>query len=234
MIDYSILLTLSAETVEALYRQKFKLYIFKAVRCGCTGEVLLWAAFEQYMENNLIEWRAEYAVRVAPAGGVLDHGNLFQAGLGEKVLIQNADGGGSVVRTDFPAGIGIANQTTTPFYTGLAQPAPSWSGACDWNAVAAFTLNGEMEQVVSPAEKVLLAFSTAEWQPGQPVRKLTTPSMLQEISSGGILIDMESGPGTQREVSYVINEGWTWGEQSWGTLVAASDLLAEQLLLPNL
>jgi len=234
MTAYSVLLTLPAATVEALYRQKFKLYMFKAVRCGCSGQVLLWSASAQFMENNEIAWGTDCAVRVAPVGGALNNGNLYPAGLGEKFLIQNGDGSGSVVRTDFPAVLGIANQTTNAFQTGLAQVAPSLTGASDWNAVAAFTLNGEMEQVVSPAEKILLAFSTADWQPGQPIHSLTAPSQLQAVSTGGILIDMESGAQTQRKVSYILNQGWDWAQQSWGTPVPSSAALAQYLLLPDL
>ncbi len=68
---------------------------------------------------------------------------------------------------------------------------------------------------------MLLLFATSSVAPGTPV---------DTAFNAGVLIDL--GDAGARDVSYDINEGWSWGGFAWAQPVADHAPLVPLLILP--
>ena len=144
----------------------------------------------------------------------LDLGQILQVQSDDEGVI--ADGGR-------PDAVSIRNTLTTQLTCGVSQyqhldnaPKP----------FCAFPLYGLQEDVMVPIEKVLLMFSTTPINTGDPIEQAHNPAILQAYSPS-ILIDLTDA--TMRNVNYDINNGWSWGGNSW-----ARQISVDQDLVPLL
>jgi hypothetical protein len=78
----------------------------------------------------------------------------------------------------------------------------------------------------TPLLKVALMFSTAAMPPGtvlapsRPKSPTGSGVRTQEASfSHALLVDLQDAPGGSRSVAYDINGGWSWGNETWASMV---------------
>jgi hypothetical protein len=212
---YRMTIAMTAETVEALSASGFSLYGFKAVGSSdLAGVPLVWFVTRRYSLSTVVTWRGEYqaytATHSAAPSVSVDAAASYDIVPGQVLEVVHSTGTGAVVSGGTPGAISIHNETTTPFICGISQ-----RDADGVAPVAAFPLYGNGLQVVVPLEQVLLVFSTARFAPGTPVT--ASPGL-------GVLVALS---GTdERQVSYDINAGWSWGDAPWAREVpAGSDLV---------
>lgn len=144
----------------------------------------------------------------------IDVGQILEVGLG---------GGGPVVRGGQSTAISILNTTKTQFTCGIsAKQNGNFSPFC------AFPLYGENLQTIVPVEKVLLLFSTRELIAGTVIGHNFAFVSVLAADGPGILVAVAED--INRDVSYDINQGWSWGGFSWAQPVAANQDLVPLLI----
>jgi len=218
---YEVTINMTAETVSQLLAAGFFLYGFKAVQASITGgSPVVWFATQEFSATTMINWQEQYQAytsnsQIIPGGNIVAS---FAAGitLGETLNV-TAGGVGDVTSTGLPTAISILNTVSTPFTCGISE----LQGAT-YNALCAFPLFGNNEDVIAPIEKVFLMFST------QPVN---TGTVIEQSYGPGILIDLTAS--NQRTVNYDINAGWSWGGFSWAQQFPPNSNLVPLLIEPS-
>jgi hypothetical protein len=212
---YEVTINMTAETVSQLLAAGFFLYGFKAVQASITGgSPVVWFATQEFSATTMINWQEQYQAytsnsQIIPGGDIVAS---FAAGitLGETLNV-TAGGVGDVTSTGLPTAISILNTCGISELQGTT-----------YNALCAFPLFGNNEDVIAPIEKVFLMFST------QPV---DTGTVIEQSYGPGILIDLTAS--NQRTVNYDINAGWNWGGFSWAQQFPPNSNLVPLLIEPS-
>ena len=218
---YEVTISMTAETVSQLLAAGFFLYGFKAVQTSMTGgSPVVWFNTQEFSATTMINWEEQYQAytsnsQIIPGGDIVAS---FAAGitLGETLNVA-AGGVGNVTSTGLPTAISILNTVSTPFTCGISE-----LQGTTYNALCAFPLFGNNEDVIAPIEKVFLMFST------QPV---DTGTVIEQSYGPGILIDLTAS--NQRTVNYDINAGWSWGGFSWAQQFPPNSNLVPLLIEPS-
>jgi hypothetical protein len=218
---YEVTINMTAETVSQLLAAGFFLYGFKAVQTSITGgSPVVWFATQEFSATTMINWEEQYQAytsnsQIIPGGDIVAS---FAAGITLGQTLNVAAGGvGNVTSTGLPTAISILNTVSTPFTCGISE-----LQGTTYNALCAFPLFGNNEDVIAPIEKVFLMFST------QPV---DTGTVIEQSYGPGILIDLTAS--NQRTVNYDINAGWSWGGFSWGQQFPPNSNLVPLLIEPS-
>lgn len=218
---YEVTINMTAETVTQLLAANFFLYGFKAVQASLAGgSPVVWFATQEFSATTMINWEEQYQAytsnsQIIPGGDIVAS---FAAGitLGETLNV-TAGGVGEVTSTGISTAISILNTVNTPFTCGISE-----LQGTSYNALCAFPLFGNNEDVIAPIEKVFLMFST------QPVN---TGTVIEQSYGPGILIDLTAS--NQRTVNYDINAGWSWGGFSWAQQFPPNSNLVPLLIEPS-
>jgi len=218
---YEVTINMTAQTVSQLLAAGFFLYGFKAVQTSMTsGSPVVWFSTQQFSATTTVNWQEQYQAytsnsQIIPGGNIVAS---FAASitLGETLNVE-AGGVGNVTSTGVPTAISILNTVSTPFTCGISE----LQGA-SYNALCAFQLFGNNEDVIAPIEKVFLMFST------QPVN---TGTVVEQSYGPGLLIDLTAS--NQRSVNYDINAGWSWGGFSWAQQFPPNSNLVPLLIEPS-
>jgi hypothetical protein len=231
-LNYQVSLTMAEDTVHDLINSGYYLYAFHAVQSSDkAGRPLVWIRVESYSVTTVIGWTEMYQAFTSQSKTIKGqiHAGFFASITDGQILRVNEGGTGVVTDGGRPATISILNSTTTQFVCGI-----SLKGAL----TCAFPLYGENEQVITPTAKVLLIFSTQRIAIGTVIEYISDPrgSQYQGLDSlaaisPGILIDLCASH--QREVSFDINDGWTWGGGAWAQVVPANTNLVPLLIEPS-
>lgn len=216
--QYEIDIQMSPETLEQLMQGGFALYALKAVQTTVMGGApLVWYQTGQLLTTTSIVWQEQYQAYVSAsqivANGVVQAAATADVDLGQTASvtasgIMEASSGGA------PDAISILNQGTTPWTCGLAQMVEG-----QVNPVCAIPLHGNMLDVVTPVEQVLLMFSTNQFNTGTVMFKSYAP---------GLLVDLTAAP--QRAVQFDINNGWSWDGSPWASQIPANSNLVPLLI----
>lgn len=222
---YSIDITMSAATVEALSESNYRLFLFKAVASAVGGGApTVWGATSNYSTSTQIDWTEEYYAYASTEevqNGLNFYGSdSAQIDLGQTLDVANnaivsvVDGGAS------PTGITIANTTHTPFSCGLAQPNPLGGQSSPPSPICAFPLYGGNQDLLIPLEQVALVFAAGPYQQGTVIESSIGPAVLADLTYT-----------TSVSLNYDINNGWSWS----GTV--ASDIppnaFVQTLIVPS-
>lgn len=214
--SYQINISMSQDTVEKLSDNGFYLYGFKAVNSIPKNSApLVWFTHSQYSLNNALTWTEQYAAYTSNSaivpGGKIVSSATYPMNLGQTLNVTGASGTGNVTTNGTSGAITITNQTTNPFTTGISQQNPMGEST----SMCAFPLFGYNTDVIAPIEKVALMFAK---------QKVNTGTVIYQAFSQGIFIDLTSDP--EREVSYDMNQGWSWNGQAWAqTIPSNADLV---------
>jgi hypothetical protein len=131
--------------------------------------------------------------------------------LGQTLNVTGKSGTGNVTTNGISGAISITNQTTSQLTTGISQQNPMGRST----SMCAFPLFGNNRDVIAPIEQVALMFAN---------QKVDTGTVIYQAFGPGIFIDLTSDP--EREVSYDINQGWSWNGQAWAqTIPSNADLV---------
>jgi hypothetical protein len=216
--NYSVMITMSAATVQALLAGNYYLYGFKAVQATQGGGApLVWFQTQGYSASTNVAWTEQYQAYTSTSQ-IIPNGQITASfstdiDLGQTLQVQ-AGGIGQVVNGGPSTAISILNQTSTQFTCGISQTQNGVSAP-----LCAFPLYGNQMDVIVPIEKVLLMFSTL------PVN---TGTVIYQAYSSGILVDLTAS--NQRSVGFDINAGWSWGGYSWGQQVPPNSNLVPLLI----
>lgn len=218
---YQVSFTMSEATVEAL--QGYSLVVFKGVQgpnaTPGSAVPLAWIVSQTFGLNTDIRWEEDYSAytstdQIVP-GGTITASNPVPIDIGETYNV-GASGTGPVTEDGQSNAITVQNTSTTQFVCGLAQtPADSTVA----NAICAFTLYGQMADVMIPEEKIFMMFVSATVDTGKVFEKSIGP---------GLLVDL-TGVEKRTGIVFDINDGWSWGGFNW-----AKDYKASSNLVPLL
>jgi hypothetical protein len=223
--SYQIQLALSGNTLAALEASGSTLHLFKAVQdTDAAGRPLSWMTIPQLLTSTSITWTEQYQAYIAPLPALASRlpspaGTSVAVAEGQVATVVQG-GFGPVTADGAPGAISIANSSSSPYACGLSVQS---NGA--FAPICAFPLYGGNTQVITPLLKVALMFSTAAMPPGNvlaPRPKSPTGSGVrtEEASfSHALLVDLQDAPGGSRSVAYDINGGWSWGNETWASMV---------------
>ncbi len=218
MSTSSVSILMSNQTVATLLQSGFTLYTLKAVQTKTGGSApLIWYSTQNYSSSTDVIWMDEYTAytstsQIVPNGTIVQ---LFSApiALGQTLQVQQG-GSGTVSGDGTPGAILIVNQTSSLFTTGIGQatqngPAP----------VCVLPLYGNMLDVATPVNQVLLMFSTLPVNPGAVIVQAFAP---------GLLVDLTGV--SSRSVMYDINTGWSANGASWARQIPTNSSLVPLLI----
>ncbi len=221
---YAVSFTMSQATVQAL--QGYSLVVFKGVQgpnaTPGSAVPLAWIVSDTFGLNTDIKWEEDYSAYTSTAqivpGGTITASNPVSIDIGETYNV-DASGTGPVTEAGQSNAITIQNTSTTQFVCGLAQTP---AGSTVANAICAFTLHGQMADVMIPEEKIFMMFVSATVDTGKVFEKSIGPGLLVDLTG----VEKRSG------IAFDINSGWSWGGFSWAKgYQASSDLVP--LLIDN-
>jgi len=215
--SYQVTITMDAGTVNALLAGKFRLYAFHAVQTTQGGGApTLWIS-QDYGMTTLVVWKEQYQAYVYSTSnnGVVIITTSFATNIAPGQVMNITQNGGTVVDGGPPSAISICNQTSTEWTCGISVYAGSVA-----TPVCALPLFGNFEDQIIPIPKVLLLFSSVPAQAGTV--------LTQVDGSPGIFIDFNGV--TERDVTFDINNGWSWGNAAWATEIAPDTPLTPLLI----
>ncbi len=205
---YGITISMDQNTVDTLLGAGYSLYAFKAVQGPNTGAPLVWFQTNKFALSTAITWTEQYqaysSTTAVQSGATITASSTYPVNLGDMFTISGSSGTGTIT-TDgsSPIGVEIYNSTTSMFSAGISQLNSSGQS----NPMCAFTLYGQMDDLIVPIEQVMLMFAT------QPVN---TGAVIMTSFSQGIMVDLTSI--NSRTVSYGINTGWNTSGQPGMTI----------------
>jgi hypothetical protein len=211
---------MSQDTVGLLFDNGFYLYGFKAVISPPKNSApLVWFTYSQYSLNNALTWTEQYAAYTSTtaivSGVTIVSSADYPMNLGQTLNVTGGSGIGNVTTNGISGAISITNQTTSPLTTGISQQNPMG----EFTSMCAFPLFGNNTDVIAPIEQVALMFAK---------KKVNTGTVIYQAFSQGIFIDLTSDP--EREVSYDINQGWSWNGQPWAQIIPSNANLVPFLI----
>jgi hypothetical protein len=224
---------MTPETVRLLLASRNYLYALRAVKSSDrAGRPLVWRQIRDYSTATFVSWQDLYRAYTSSSPIVAETTiNVgFSASITpEQTLSVEAGGVGSVVAGGPAEKISILNTVDTQFTCGLSEN--SSEGGSDGFPYCAFPLYGSNLQQIGPLEKVLLTFATESLPPGTVIGSVLG-SRLSEYTlasfTSSVLIDLTGA--TERDVSYDINLGWSWGEAPWARSIPAGANLVPWLI----
>lgn len=216
---YQITVTMTPADATSMMNQGFNLYAFKTVNCGINGGApLVWFKMSQYDASNVISWTEDYQA-YASNSQIIANGQIVSSTSETIVfgqIFQLQEGPmGSVLNGGNSEGISIQNMVSGTAYTcGVSQNVNG-----NLQQLCAFPVDGGGSlDLITPIEKVLLMFATNE---------VNTGVVLEQAYTEGLLIDLTGNNNVT--VSYVFNGGWEWGNEGWGTAIAANSNVVPML-----
>jgi hypothetical protein len=216
MTTYATNITLAQDTVDKLTDGNFSLYGFKAVKATSKGSPLVWFATKTFSLTTALQWEEKYnaytsRTEIKPNTRITASAS-YAADLKQTLNVTSPSGTGSIDTLNGVDGaIAINNETSTPFSCGLSQTDPNGNVSL----MCAFDLYGNTMDVIAPIETILLLFATAQ---------LNTGTVIEKAFTSGLIIDLTGAPAVggvpTRNVSFDINNGWSWPDNAaWGKQV---------------
>jgi hypothetical protein len=193
MATYQLTIEMSPPTVQALQQSGSMLYALQAVQGPGGGEPLAWVQTGSFAENTTLGWSDGYQAFTAQSTATVVVSVSVDIAPGQTFVVP----AGTVQNEGVAGAIGILNQGTQPTRAGIGLK----SGASS-SPLCAFPLYGGGLLLVVPTQQVFLMFSGVSGQSAVP-----------QSLGPGVLVDMAGGG--ERQVTFDVNEGWSWGGFSW-------------------
>ncbi|MFB2563329.1 hypothetical protein [Rhizobium sp. IMFF44] len=219
--DYGVTISMDQDTVTALSSGSYSLFGFKGVQTSAGGGVpLVWFKSGDFGLSTDVTWEVQYEAytsrsQIIPNGQIKGLSS-YAIDLGQTLEVETPQGTGNVV--DGTAGmISIENLTTTQVTCGISEVVDGTA-----QPLCAFPLYGNGLDAIVPIQKVMFTFST---------NTVNTGTVIEKAYSQSILIDLTAK--THREVSFDINEGWSWGGFSWAQAIRPSTNVVPLLIESN-
>jgi hypothetical protein len=217
---YSITITMSQDTVEALNNGGYNLYGFKAVGTSQKGgQPLVWFTSNAFGLSVAIDWSEQYEIytsktQIVP-GVTITGTNAYPANLGQCLNVTNSSGTGTIVNGD-PMTLEANNETNTQLTCGIGQYVNG-----DVSILCAFPLYGGGLDAMRPIEKIALMLST---------KPVNTGSVIEQAFAPGVTLDLTNSANAT--ITFDINKGWS-GSNVPTTDITAKDSLTELLIEPD-
>jgi hypothetical protein len=219
--EYVIDIMMSGPTVAKMKEAGFALYGFKAVKTANGGAApVVWfqTLAQVLMQTTTVSWTEQYQAYVStsqiiPNGGITASSSV-DIGLGETADVDQY-GNLTTDEQGTASAISLNNEASAQWTSGISQ----LTGDGTPSPMVALPLYGNMLEVIAPIEKVLLMFASPT---------VNTGTVIYKSYSSGVLVDLTGAPGNPptRTVIFDLNDGWSWGDQGWGTPVQAqADLI---------
>ena len=213
---------MSALTVDALANSGFSLYSFKAVQCADrAGMPVIWLQSQDFGMHTTFAWTDQYQAYTSPdrvhSGTGVAATNQYPITVGQVLTVDNRSGTGIVTTDGVPDAMAFRNTTNVQLACGLMQQHGDVAAP-----LCRLPLYGGEMQIITPLSSVLLLFSTQPGNVGDVIARSYGP---------GILIDLTGV--ALRNVSFDVNDGWSWGSFTWAQSVPAGTYLAPLLILPD-
>ncbi|NLS21017.1 hypothetical protein HGP16_31445 [Rhizobium sp. P40RR-XXII] len=219
--DYGVTISMDQNTVAALSSGNYSLFGFKGVQTSAGGGVpLVWFKSDDFGLDTEVSWEVQYEAYTSRSA-IIPNGQIkglssYAIDLGQMLEVETPQGTGSVV--DGTEGmISIENLTTTQVTCGISEVVDGTA-----QPLCAFPLYGNGLDAIVPIQKVMFTFST---------NTVNTGTVIEKAYSQSILIDLTAK--THREVSFDINEGWSWGGFSWAQAIRPSTNVVPLLIESN-
>jgi hypothetical protein len=205
MALYSVNIKMDQVTMNALKAAGYSLYGFKSVKTSNNGgQPLVWFKTQDFLTETEVSWTEDYQAYISTSKlipkGVIKSSTSKDVDIGQEMNVDNS-GSCTVVNDGVEGAIAIQNQGNNQYVCGISQKQDDGS----FNLLCGFPLYGQTLDTITPIEKVFFMFATDEVQ---------TATVIAQSFATGLLIDLTGI--TNREVTYVINDGWDWGGESWG------------------
>lgn len=220
---------MQADTLTALANSGFSLYGFTATEnSDLAGRPLVWLRMMNYAATTLITWSAQYQAYISNSPIVSNTEIVVgtAANITPSETLQVGPGGSLAVLSEGQStAISISNTTEQPFTCGLSE---NLSGT--FAPFCVFPLNGNGVEVFAPLERLLLIFSTASVAVGTVIDQ-SFCSAGPGAYSPAIVIDVNDDEA--RNVSFDINDGWSWGAYNWAQQIPGTSNLLPYLIDAN-
>lgn len=126
---YSVGITMSEATVDALVQSHYYLYALKAVQSSDAANMpLIWLQTQRYSVHTSLSWCSDYEAYTSisttspvPPGRHVDVGFAAPIAVGELLTVAQASGTGSVTTDGTTNMISILNTTSDPFTCGICE-----------------------------------------------------------------------------------------------------------------
>ncbi|HEY6553564.1 MAG TPA: hypothetical protein VI669_09420 [Vicinamibacteria bacterium] len=225
-------ITMSTSTMTGLLSSGSLLYAFRGVESSdLAARPLVWRQI-QYSNLTTVVWQDLYEAYTSTdpivANAAINPGFSVAVALGQTLNV-TAGGAGTVVAGGPAGDVSILNTTQTQLTCGLSQAGPAGSSALPY---CAFPLFGSNLQQITPNEKVLLMFSTQSLPPGTVIGTAPRAPLdaLLASFSPSVLIDLTGA--VERDVTYDLNAGWSWGGFTWAQRIPAGADFVPWLIAP--
>lgn len=211
MTSYTTNINMTQDTVNKLTDGNYSLYGFKAVKSTAKGSPLIWFATKTYSLATNVNWEEQYnaytsRTEIKPNTKIKASAS-YAIDLNQTLNVTSSSGTGSVdTQSGVPGAVSINNTTTTPFTCGISQTDPNGNIA----PMCAFNLYGLNLDVIAPIERVLFMFATAQ---------INTGTVIEKAFTSGLMVDLTGAPDNTRDVTFEINNGWSWNGEPWGRQV---------------
>jgi len=212
--NYKVIVNMSGDTVAKAKALGFKLYGFKSVKSGSPAtQPVVWFKDQDYLQTNTIDWSEQYqaftSLNDPIGGGSISSLTSANADLGQEADVDqygniNVKNGTPGLVTDKSAqAITIINTSAAHFTAGLASVQDGVS-----KAMCAMPLHGNNSNFIAPIEKITLMFAGDN---------IDTGAVVSRTYAQALQIDLTSS--NTRTVAWDIDKSWSWGNESWGTLI---------------
>ena len=191
---YSVTITMSAATVQALVDSNYTLYGLRGVESSDAAAMpLVWCKTQAYSLSTKLSYtgalEAYTSMSALAPGTQVDVGFAIPIAAGQLLTVDGPGGSGAVTADGVAGGVSILNATNREFTCGVCE---------DLAPVCAMPLYGNGLQLVVPVPKIFLMFATTPIAPATAIALSTGP---------GVLIDQTTAEHCA--VSFDINEGWS-------------------------
>ena len=198
--NFSIIITISDATLEALRKSGYCLYLFRRFEISDYMAVpVVWCKNSEYLNVTEIECTDHFKSYISNSEiedyGKIVVGNSWSIYTGEYLVVSEYGVGSVYQDSGFSDAISILNETSSQFTTGVASD--------NKEPLRAVPLYGHDLKLVKPTADVFLMFSGP----------IYGSEVVAELSTGpGVLV--QGTPTETRALTFDINLGWTYGGAS--------------------
>lgn len=198
--QYTLVLTLSDATIQALSQGGFSLYGYAGLGAPPAADTPVWFQAARLARTLTLTWSNAYAAytrttQPIAGGGQLTGMNVYPVQIGDTLTVTDPTGLGTVAAGGPPGSVSVINQSGAELTCGLALAAPGSSGASPVSAVQLFP---HQAAGMTPGTDVFLVFRTQS----------ATETVTLSGTSAGVLVPFGDGTTTQT-VAFDVNTGWS-------------------------
>lgn len=224
---YSIEISLSNDTLQALGDQDLSLSAFKGVQTTAGGgRSTVWLNTNNFADTVTIEWEEQYGGftdkdQELESGIEVDAKNIKEMDLGDLLTVKD-NGVPEVTAAGRKGDIVVQNLGKKAWTCGMGQVVTGPDGKSALSPLCAFPLNGHFSVLMMPYEKILLMFESGQTDTGSVVEESTSSTIIITLTGADV--------GKPKQVSFDINDGWDAKKAAWAKISDNGYVLAKELI----